>query len=107
MTAPDLPTEGDGTAAPDGTTADVVAAAVLAVPGVSGLHGGAFGEVGTYLPGRRVSGVRLGASTQVHVTVAMGSDVLAVAGQVRDTVSTLLGGPVEVVVEDITPTTSR
>ncbi|RYB94718.1 hypothetical protein EUA93_10405 [Nocardioides oleivorans] len=97
MTGPDVPAGGDG------ATADLVAAAVLAVPGVSGLHGGAFGEVGTYLPGRRVSGIRLGATSQVHVTVAMGSDVLAVAGQVRDTVSTLLGGPVEVVVEDVTP----
>ena len=45
-------------AAPAGDDiADRVAAAVIAVPGVAFLHGGVFGEIGTYLPGRRVSGV--------------------------------------------------
>ena len=39
--------------------ADVVAAAVRSVPGVAGLHAGMFGEVGTYLPGRRVAGIRI------------------------------------------------
>ena len=86
--------------------ADDVAAAVLAVPGVSGLHGGAFGEVGTYLPGRRVTGIRLGDDlSQVHITVAMHTRVLAVVGQVREAVAGLVGGPVEVVVEDVTPGT--
>ena len=36
-----------------------VAAAVLSVPGVHDLHGGVLGEVATYLPGRRVNGIRL------------------------------------------------
>ena len=35
---------------------ETVAAAVLAVPGVAGLHGGAFGDVATYLPGARIAG---------------------------------------------------
>lgn len=39
--------------------AERIAAAVLAVPGVVGLHDGAFGEIATYLPGRRVPGVRI------------------------------------------------
>ena len=37
---------------------DLLAAAVRAVPGVAALHPGMFGEVGTYLPGRRVPGIR-------------------------------------------------
>ncbi|WP_205739614.1 hypothetical protein [Georgenia sp. SYP-B2076] len=50
--------------------ADAVAAAVLAVPGVARLHAGAFGEVATYLPGRRVPGVRIGpGGVEVHVVV--------------------------------------
>ena len=36
--------------------ADAVEAAVRAVPGVMDMHTGAFGEVATYLPGRRVAG---------------------------------------------------
>ena len=56
--------------------ADVVAAAVRAVPGVADLHAGMFGEVGTYLPGRRVSGVRLGeADTDIHVSIVFGAPV--------------------------------
>lgn len=39
--------------------ADLFAVAVLACPDVAGLHGGRFGEVATYLPGRRVTGVRI------------------------------------------------
>ncbi|MGL5861474.1 MAG: hypothetical protein ACRCY9_09490, partial [Phycicoccus sp.] len=53
--------------------ADRVAEAVLAVPGVAGLHGGTFGEVATYLPGRRVIGIRLNdVAAEVHVTVVYG-----------------------------------
>lgn len=93
--------------APDGElageSADRVAAVVLAVPGVSRLHGGSFGEVGTYLPGRRVTGVRLGDQvSEVHIAVAMNADVLAVVEQVRAAVTLLVGGPVQVVVEDVT-----
>ena len=87
-----------------GAVADLVAAATLTVPGVTGLHAGSFGEVATYLPGRRVAGVRLGAErTEVHIAVAMGSPLLDVAAVVRDAVSPLVSTPVEVVVEDVTP----
>ena len=86
------------------TAADAVAAAALALPGVTALHSGAFGEVGTYLPGRRVTGVRITADlTEVHVVVAMGSPVLPVAEQVRAAVQPLVGTPVDVYVEDIDP----
>ncbi|PRX50038.1 hypothetical protein B0I33_102154 [Prauserella shujinwangii] len=39
--------------------ADLIAAAVRAVPEVSGLDSGRFGDIATYLPGRRVVGVRI------------------------------------------------
>lgn len=84
--------------------ADAVAAAALSVPGVTGLHAGSWGEVGTHLPGRRVDGVRLRDDvTEVHVTVAMGSRVLDVARDVRRAVAELVDTPVAVVVEDVTP----
>ena len=88
-----------------GQLADAVATATLSVPGVTGLHAGSFGEVATYLPGRQVAGVRLrDDSTEVHISVAMGSPLLEVAEEVRSTVAGLVRGPVEVVVEDVTAT---
>jgi hypothetical protein len=39
--------------------ADRIAAAVQANREVAGLDGGRYGEIATYLPGRRVSGVRI------------------------------------------------
>ena len=105
---PQVPTgpEGsDGAAVPDRTEdgVDRVAAAVLAVPGVTGLHAGSFGEVATYLVGRSVAGIReRGDVTEVHVTVRMGSVLLDVADQVRAAVASVTSGEVEVVVEDVT-----
>lgn len=85
-------------------TADLVAAAALAVPGVVRLHAGAFGEVGTYLPGRRVVGVKTGAGlTEVHVVLAGDAPVLPVADLVRAAVRPLVSTPVDVFVEDLDP----
>lgn len=82
--------------------ADLIAAAVLSVPGVAGLHSGAFGEVATYLPGRRVAGVRVGDELiEVHVTVVYGTPVQETADQVRTAVAALVTTPVEVRIEDI------
>lgn len=39
--------------------ADRIAIAVLSSPTVAGLDSGRFGEISTYLPGRRVAGVRI------------------------------------------------
>lgn len=82
--------------------ADLVAQSALGVAGVAGLHGGSLGEVGTYLPGRRVTGVRVGdGGTSVHLVVDFGADVHQVADQVRRAVSGVAPVPVEVVVEDV------
>ena len=95
------------TAAVPAEPADRVASAALAVPGVTGLHAGSFGEVGTYLVGRQVRGVRLRPEgADVHVTVAMGRPLLEVAEAVRAAVAPLVEGEVTVVVEDVSPTGS-
>jgi hypothetical protein len=84
------------------TPAEVVAAAVLAVPGVVALHGGRFGELGTYLPGRRVTGVRIDdEGTEVHVVVSDLAPVPETAARVQRAVSAVAPMPVRVHVEDI------
>ena len=82
--------------------AEAVASAVLAVPGVNALHAGMFGEVATYLPGRRVNGVRLSdEACEVHVVLDWGTPVLQTAEDVRVAVEGLVDGPVHVTVQDI------
>ena len=86
------------------TVAEQVASATLGVPGVAGLHAGSFGEVATYLPGRRVTGVRLrDGDTEVHVVATMGTRLRDLADAVRSVVSPLVDTPVRVVVEDVVP----
>jgi len=63
--------------------------------------GGVFGETATYLPGRRVPGVRLTEDvTDIHLSLAYGAPVFATAQQVRTAVAALVPGPVNVTVED-------
>jgi hypothetical protein len=53
-----------------------IAAAVLAHPGVERLDGGPFGSVASYLPGRRVVGVQIGAdgeSVELAVVARLGT----------------------------------
>ena len=84
------------------TPADEVAAVVLAVPGVASLHGGTYGEVATYLPGRRISGVRVGETgAEVHVVLVDGTPVLPTADRIRHSVEAIVGAPVHVSIEDV------
>ena len=87
----------------DDVDVDAVAAVVQALPAVSSLSGGRFGEVATYLPGRRVQGVRVRPdAVEVHVVAQGGLPLPAVAGAVRGAVLPLPGGrPVDVHVDDI------
>jgi hypothetical protein len=81
---------------------ELVAAAVLAVPGVAGLHGGAFGEVATYLPGAKIAGVRITDDRiQIHLTAAAGYPVHDLADAVRAAVRPIAGQPVDVTIEDV------
>jgi hypothetical protein len=85
------------------TTADEVAAAVAAAPGVSRLSGGHLGGVGTNLPGRRVTGVVLREEDlEVHVIGRYGTPVGAIAAEVRRAAEPFAGGrPVHVIIEDL------
>lgn len=83
--------------------ADRVAERVRAVPGVFGLHAGAFGEAATYLPGRRVTGVRMrDEQVDVHVITVWGFDVHEVAATIRSALTELLPSrSITVTVEDV------
>lgn len=67
---------GAGAGDPVAAAARAARDAALAVPGVTRLSGGAFGEVATYLPGDRVTGVRVG-DDGVHVHVVLAQAALA------------------------------
>lgn len=82
--------------------ADAIAAAVTAVEGVADLHSGMFGEAATYLPGRRVAGIRLSDDeTEIHISLLFGFPVRATAEAVRDAVAPLVAGSIHVTVEDV------
>ncbi len=86
--------------------AERIAAVVTAVEGVVGLHGGMFGEVATYLPGRRVPGIRVGADrVDVHVSLALDAPVRQTATAIQRAVAGLTALPVDVTVEDLLPVT--
>ena len=70
---------------------------------VARLSGGQFGEVATYLPGRRVRGVRLAEShVEIHVVACWGASVPDVAAEVRAAVGPIAGGlPIDVHVDDV------
>ncbi|GAB3547108.1 hypothetical protein J2S53_003080 [Actinopolyspora lacussalsi] len=93
--------------APSGQNVDrrvaAIAAAVAACPLVARPHSGRYGQVATYLPGRRVPGVRLtDTELVIHVAARYPATMTAVAGQVRDAVADLAGGlPVAVAIDDL------
>ncbi len=82
--------------------ADLLAEITRAVPGVADLHGGVFGEVATYLPGRQVAGVRIEDDhVEIHVSVLWNEPVRATAEQVSARVAEVVGRPVYVTVDDV------
>ncbi|GAA4547637.1 hypothetical protein [Pseudonocardia xishanensis] len=97
---------------------DLLAAAVLTSPYVAGLHGGRYGEIATYLPGRRVVGVRLrpgcgrpaGGSTvtevEIHLTARYPAGLTDLDASVRAAVHAALSSrahpvTVSIVIEDV------
>lgn len=70
-----------------------IAGTVADCPDVVALSGGLVGEVASYLPGRRVAGVRLREdSVDVHVVARYGPTISAIADQVRSAVAPLVPG---------------
>jgi hypothetical protein len=87
----------------DGVDVDAVAATVRACAGVSGLDGGPYHEVATYLPGRTVDGVAVsGGRVQVQVRSRWGVEAPLLATLIKTVLAPLTGArPVDVTVADI------
>jgi hypothetical protein len=97
-----------GTAVPeaaviDGVDVDAVTAAVLGCAGVAGLDGGRFGEVASYLPGRKIPGVVVsGGRVRVQIRSRWAVPAPDLAALVTTALAPLTGGhPVDVVIADI------
>jgi hypothetical protein len=87
----------------DGIDVEMIAGVVLRCAGVSALDGGPYGEVASYLPGRRVVGVVIGdGQVTVRVRAAWGVPAPALAALITTEVSPLAGHRlVDVVIADI------
>lgn len=83
--------------------AESVAASVLESRSVVDLFSGDAVEVATYLPGKRVKGVRVRENEiEVHVVARWGSSMAAVADEIRRSVEPVAGGlPVSVFIDDV------
>jgi len=70
---------------------------------VARLSAGTVAEVATYLPGRRVQGIRvLDDVLEVHVVARWGTPLPDVGAEVRRAVGGLAGGrPITVAIEDV------
>jgi hypothetical protein len=92
-----------GAAVVDGVDVDAVAAAVRDCGGVSGLYGGRYGEVVTYLPGRTVPGVVVGGGrVRVQVRSRWGVEAPRLAARITAALAPLTGRhPVDVLIADI------
>lgn len=88
-----------------GPLAERIAAAVTAHPAVAALHGGIFNAVATYLPGRRLTGVRVGEGgepVELAVVLHLDRPIPGVVGELRSEVSGLCGGAaVDITVADV------
>jgi hypothetical protein len=87
----------------DGIDVAAVAAVVLGCAGVSGLDGGRFGEVASYLPGRQVAGVVVrDGRVRVQVRSRWAVPAPALAAGITAALAPLTGSrPVDVVIGDI------
>jgi hypothetical protein len=96
MTNPD-------TAVVEGVDVDALAAAVRSCPAVDDLDGGPLGTVATYLPGRRVPGIRIGADrASIQVRGKWDVPIRELAGQVLAAVAPLTGGrTIDILVADV------
>lgn len=72
-------------------------------PSVVKLHGGEFGEIATYLPGRRITGVRISddGRTEISVVLRLDRPLSTVVSELRSTIAARTGGPVDITVADV------
>ena len=87
----------------EGIDIDAVAAAVRGCAGVSGLDGGRFGEVASYLPGRKVQGIVVsGGRVRVQIRSHWAVSAPELAALIKAVLIPLTGHrPVDVVIADI------
>lgn len=76
---------------------------VLAVPGVSSMHRGQFGEIALLFPGQRVPGIRCSDErVEVHVVAKRtAGDLHALADAIRARTTDHTAAPVDVFIGDI------
>lgn len=91
------------TVAPATVDPEAVAQAAAACADVAGLSEGAVGEVASYLPGRRVPGVRIGDNgVEVHIVARWGRPLPEVGEAVAAAVAPVASGhPVQVFIDDL------
>ena len=87
----------------DGVDVDLVAEAVQACPGVHALDAGPYASITSYLPLRRVPGVRVDEEiVTVGVRVAWGTAIPALGRSIQTQLTPLIGGRrVDVIVVDL------
>ncbi|KAA5830022.1 hypothetical protein ABT337_09435 [Saccharopolyspora hirsuta] len=88
---------------PEQVFASELADRVLAHPAVVRLHGGQFGEIATYQPGRRITGVRVGdRAVEVAVVLRLDRPLPEVLAELRGELTAAAGGiPVDITVADV------
>jgi hypothetical protein len=96
---------GDGPQIVEGVDIDRLAAAINSCPSVARLGGGRPGALATYLPGRRVSGVRVAVdSIEVEVVARWNVAIGDVALEVRRAAGSLAPNRrVDVTIVDVEP----
>jgi hypothetical protein len=90
---PAMPDTAASDAVVDGVNVDAVAIAVRGCPGVYDLHGGPPQLTATYLPGRRVEGVRIDPlAVAVQVRARWGVSVSELSRQIRAALAPVAAG---------------
>jgi hypothetical protein len=76
----------------DAVDVDGVEAAVVACPAVASMSAGRFGEVATYLPGRRVAGIRANdTDVEIHIVARHGYVIQHVTARIAAATRSLVG----------------
>jgi hypothetical protein len=87
----------------DGVDIDAVHRAVAACAGVSSVGSGSVAALTTYLPGRRVPGVRINPdSVELEIVAEWGSTAAGVSNEIRQALVGLTNGrPIDITIADI------
>jgi hypothetical protein len=94
---------GAGVGVVDGIDVDDIEAAVLRCAGVASLGSGTIGELATYLPGRRVPGIRVTPElVELEICAAWGPPAKLIASQIWEALATVVTDrPIEILITDI------